>query len=646
MEVVVEYDYDALHDDELTLRPGDIIKNVRYIEEDGWMEGDLNGKRGLFPDNFVKELKKDPKEGSQTADEPKEEQPQKREKVGNVAGLVQRISTLGIPTGAFQPPVPAASKKPKKRQCKVLFEYQPQNEDELELKVGDIVEITEEVEEGWWSGTLNGKSGLFPSNFVKELEPMGDVGESNDTSRADDTDGNGAESIGTPTSPLPTPGNGGIAQPKKIKGVGFGDIFKDASYKKRHSVQTPDKEEKNDNPIPSIPLAAKPAPPNTTDSQKVDGDSKSKAKEYCKVAYAYKATNEDELTLNEGDVVHVLSKDTGEPGWWRGEVGGKEGVFPDNFVVMISETEKEAPTSRGSIKSSPKPEAEEKPKKPPPPSKSTALKPEIPSADKKPHLVRPEDRVDKPIPDLKPKPAAPLVPPKKPVPPPGKGRPGMIPPKRPEKPLASSPSFKHNGEVPSTRPKSDSEPLPLTKPVSADSVEKSDTDLMSFDDLSSTSEKLSHLTTNRPKMTGRRLPTQFGGGQSPNKEVSVEKTFKIDEEDAKPKLTETRKPSTNTLSQSPSFHKPAEAKPSHTATPSSDFGASLGSKAKVEHEESSSQLEELRSQMKELQLTVELLKSQQMKEIAELRGELDEERQKRVSLQMEIEKLKRTIHST
>lgn len=247
MEVVVEYDYDALHDDELTLRPGDIIKNVRYIEEDGWMEGDLNGKRGLFPDNFVKELKKDPKEGSQTADEPKEEQPQKREKVGNVAGLVQRISTLGIPTGAFQPPVPAASKKPKKRQCKVLFEYQPQNEDELELKVGDIVEITEEVEEGWWSGTLNGKSGLFPSNFVKELEPMGDVGESNDTSRADDTDGNGPESIGTPTSPLPTPGNGGIAQPKKIKGVGFGDIFKDASYKKRHSVQTPDKEEKNEN---------------------------------------------------------------------------------------------------------------------------------------------------------------------------------------------------------------------------------------------------------------------------------------------------------------------------------------------------------------------------------------------------------------
>lgn len=27
-----------------------------------------------------------------------------------------------------------------------------------------------QVEEGWWSGTLNNKLGLFPSNFVKELE--------------------------------------------------------------------------------------------------------------------------------------------------------------------------------------------------------------------------------------------------------------------------------------------------------------------------------------------------------------------------------------------------------------------------------------------------------------------------------------------
>lgn len=647
MEVVVEYEYEALHDDELTLRLGDIIKNVRYIEEDGWMEGDLNGKRGLFPDNFVKEVKKESKEVKETKNEPKEETSQlsRREKsAGTVANLVQRMSTIGIPTGGFHPQPPAAAKKPKKRQCKALFDYQPVNEDELELKVGDTIDIIEEVEEGWWSGSLNGKSGLFPSNFVKEVDATGEDGEIIDTP-ADETDGSGVENTTAPTSPPPASGNGVIAQPKKIRGVGFGDIFREGSVKLKARLPSPETEEKKGRPIPSLPSAAKPAQTNMTDSQRADGDSKPKAKEYCKVTFGFEATNEDELSIKEGDIIHILSKDTGEPGWWRGELGGREGVFPDNFVVMMPEAEKETPTSRGSMKSSPRQESEEKPKKPPPPSKSIAPKPEVPSADKKPHLIRPEDRGD-----LKPsKPAAPVVPPKKPAPPPGKGRPGSFPPKRPDKPLAPSPNLKHNGEVPSTRPKSDFEPLLPTKPktLSGDWGEKPlEMDLMSFDELSSTSEKLSHPTANRPKMPGRRLPAQFGGGHSPNKDVNVEKSFNIDEEDAaKPKLSDTRKPSTSTLSQSPSLYKPAEARQSPAAAPSSD-SVSQGSKARLEPEEPNSQLEELRIQMKELLLSVELLKTQQMKEIAELRGELDEERLKRVALQMEIEKLKRTTHST
>lgn len=34
----------------------------------------------------------------------------------------------------------------------------------------------------------------------------------------------------------------------------------------------------------------------------------SSAKEFCKVTFAFEATNEDELSLREGEIVHVLSK--------------------------------------------------------------------------------------------------------------------------------------------------------------------------------------------------------------------------------------------------------------------------------------------------------------------------------------------------
>lgn len=39
----------------------------------------------------------------------------------------------------------ASPAEPRKRQCKVLFEYQPVNDDELALKPGDVLDITEEV---------------------------------------------------------------------------------------------------------------------------------------------------------------------------------------------------------------------------------------------------------------------------------------------------------------------------------------------------------------------------------------------------------------------------------------------------------------------------------------------------------------------
>lgn len=53
VEAVVEFDYEAQQDDELSLTVGDIIVNIRR-DDGGWWEGELGGRRGLFPDNFVR----------------------------------------------------------------------------------------------------------------------------------------------------------------------------------------------------------------------------------------------------------------------------------------------------------------------------------------------------------------------------------------------------------------------------------------------------------------------------------------------------------------------------------------------------------------------------------------------------------------
>ena len=53
VEVEVEFDYEAELPDELSIKTGDIVKDVKRMEG-GWWEGILNGRRGVFPDNFVK----------------------------------------------------------------------------------------------------------------------------------------------------------------------------------------------------------------------------------------------------------------------------------------------------------------------------------------------------------------------------------------------------------------------------------------------------------------------------------------------------------------------------------------------------------------------------------------------------------------
>lgn len=58
------------------------------------------------------------------------------------------------------------------KQVKVLFEFDAENANELSICPGDIIDVTQEIDEGWWVGKIQGTSrtGMFPSNYTEVLK--------------------------------------------------------------------------------------------------------------------------------------------------------------------------------------------------------------------------------------------------------------------------------------------------------------------------------------------------------------------------------------------------------------------------------------------------------------------------------------------
>ncbi|XP_061541157.1 LOW QUALITY PROTEIN: rho guanine nucleotide exchange factor 6 [Phycodurus eques] len=53
---------------------------------------------------------------------------------------------------------------------KARFNFKQNNEDELSFVKGDVIVVMRQEEGGWWEGNLNGKTGWFPSNYVREVK--------------------------------------------------------------------------------------------------------------------------------------------------------------------------------------------------------------------------------------------------------------------------------------------------------------------------------------------------------------------------------------------------------------------------------------------------------------------------------------------
>ncbi|CAO2585583.1 Dynamin-binding protein [Lemmus lemmus] len=138
-------------DEELDFREGDLI-TIIGVPEPGWFEGELEGRRGIFPEGFVELLGP-----LRTVDE------SVNSGGGDncLANGEVDISTEETESGADEDDHPSGT------YGLALYRFQALEPNELDFEVGDKIQIVRTLEDGWLEGRLKGRTGIFPHRFVK-----------------------------------------------------------------------------------------------------------------------------------------------------------------------------------------------------------------------------------------------------------------------------------------------------------------------------------------------------------------------------------------------------------------------------------------------------------------------------------------------
>ncbi|XP_038295954.1 sorbin and SH3 domain-containing protein 1 isoform X30 [Canis lupus familiaris] len=161
-EAVAKFNFNGDTQVEMSFRKGERITLLRQVDEN-WYEGRIPGtsRQGIFPITYVDVIK--------------------RPLVKNPVDYIDLPLSSPSRSATASPQQPQAQQRrvtPDRSQTsqdlfsyQALYSYIPQNDDELELRDGDIVDVMEKCDDGWFVGTSRRtrQFGTFPGNYVKPL---------------------------------------------------------------------------------------------------------------------------------------------------------------------------------------------------------------------------------------------------------------------------------------------------------------------------------------------------------------------------------------------------------------------------------------------------------------------------------------------
>ncbi|XP_052654300.1 sorbin and SH3 domain-containing protein 1 isoform X42 [Harpia harpyja] len=162
-DAIAKFNFNGDTQVEMSFRKGERITLIRRVDEN-WYEGKISGtnRQGIFPVTYVEVLKRPVvKNAVDYPDPPMSLSPNR-----------SMTASPQQPQAQQQGASPDRSQTPRDIvSYQALYSYTPQNDDELELRDGDIVDVMEKCDDGWFVGTSRRtrQFGTFPGNYVKLL---------------------------------------------------------------------------------------------------------------------------------------------------------------------------------------------------------------------------------------------------------------------------------------------------------------------------------------------------------------------------------------------------------------------------------------------------------------------------------------------